>query len=551
MYERTIDGQTLRDMLSGGLANLKANAGEINDLNVFPIPDGDTGDNMVSTLSGGLRAVTGEEGGIGEVAEKLSGGMVLGARGNSGVILSQMFAGMASVLAGRVYADVSTLGAAFSRGVEYSYGSISEPVEGTILTVMRRATEYANGRITKDSTPAGYISDYITEGERALEDTPSLLPVLKEAGTVDSGGAGLLAVMRGFAAVLSGERPVRAEGETEAAHSAPDISLFTEDSELTFGYCTEFLLRLTNKKTDISAFSIEDFRKALSDVGESVVAFRTGTIVKAHVHVMQPWLALRLAQQYGEFLTVKIENMNIQHSRTEERKSEPVFRRRGVRKDYGVVAVACGAGMCGVFEELGADIVIDEEKYGNPSVETLVKAVEAVNAENVFLLPDNANVVMGAQEAACMCGGCKVTVIPTRDCGGGYVALSALACGSGDAGEIAAAMNAAVEASACGAVAKAVRDADMNGVRVKAGQYIAVADKRILFAAEDKLGALIGLARALGAGERDFIVTFCGSGVSEDERNECGEMFSREFPSAEHYESDGGQATYDFIVVLQ
>ena len=190
----------------------------------------------------------------------------------------------------------------------------------------------------------------------------------------------------------------------------------------------------------------------------------------------------------ANFLTVKIENMNIQHSEREERRAEPSFRRRGVRKPYGVVAVACGEGMCKVFEELGADVVIDEEKYGNPSVETLVKAVEAVNAENVFLLPDNANVLMGAQEAASMCGGCKVTVIPTRDCGSGYVALTALDCGSGDDGEIAAAMDEAVEAASCGAVARAVRDADMNGVSVSAGQYIAVSGKNILLAADQQDG---------------------------------------------------------------
>ena len=551
MYERTIDGHMLREMLAGGLANLKANADEINDLNVFPIPDGDTGDNMVSTLSGGLRAVGDCDGGIGEVAERLSGGMVLGARGNSGVILSQMFAGIACGLSGKVYADVGALGAAFARGVEYSYASLSDPVEGTILTVMRRATEHANGRITENSTPAGYISDYLEEGGRALEDTPSLLPVLKEAGTVDSGGAGLLALMHGFADVLAGRRPAEDRGAEAAERSAPDISLFTEDSELTLGYCTEFLLRLTNNKTDISAFSIEDFRSRLSGIGNSVVAFRTGTIVKAHVHVMQPWRALEFAQRYGEFLTVKIENMNIQHSEREERRAEPSFRRRGVRKPYGVVAVACGEGMCKVFEELGADVVIDEEKYGNPSVETLVKAVEAVNAENVFLLPDNANVLMGAQEAASMCGGCKVTVIPTRDCGSGYVALTALDCGSGDDGEIAAAMDEAVEAASCGAVARAVRDADMNGVSVSAGQYIAVSGKNILLAADNKADAAAGLVRSLHGERRDFIVVFCGSGVSKEERAECRERFAAEFPSAEYYEVEGGQSTYDFIIVLQ
>ena len=427
MDERKINGYEFRALLSGGLGNLKANAEEINGLNVFPIPDGDTGDNMVSTMAGGLRALSSEEEGVGAAAERAADGMLLGARGNSGVILSQMFSGVAKSLSGKSYADVAALGAAFKEGTRCAYASLSEPVEGTILTVMRRAADYAAERIDINSTVESYFSDYESEAAAALEQTPDLLYVLKEAGTVDSGGAGLLAIVRGFLAVMRGG--AQAYEESAAAlsnpHSAPDISLFTEDSVLTYGYCTEFLLRLTNAKTDVGAFSIEDFRERLAGIGNSVVAFKQGSIVKVHIHVMQPWRVMQLAQEYGEFLTVKVENMNIQHSEAQEKK-QPAFRRRGVRRPYGVVAVGCGEGLCAAYKELGADIVIDGEECGNPSVELLLKAIDAVNADCVYLLPNNSNVIIAAEEAASMCRGCKVMVLPTHNTGEGYVALSAL-----------------------------------------------------------------------------------------------------------------------------
>lgn len=552
MDERKINGYEFRALLSGGLGNLKANAEEINGLNVFPIPDGDTGDNMVSTLAGGLRALSSEEEGVGAAAERAADGMLLGARGNSGVILSQMFSGVAKSLSGKSYADVAALGAAFKEGTRCAYASLSEPVEGTILTVMRRAADYAAERIDINSTVESYFSDYESEAAAALEQTPDLLYVLKEAGTVDSGGAGLLAIVRGFLAVMRGG--AQAYEESAAAlsnpHSAPDISLFTEDSVLTYGYCTEFLLRLTNAKTDVGAFSVEDFRERLAGIGNSVVAFKQGSIVKVHIHVMQPWRVMQLAQEYGEFLTVKVENMNIRHSEAQEKK-QPAFRRRGVRRPYGVVAVGCGEGLCAAYKELGADIVIDGEECGNPSVELLLKAIDAVNADCVYLLPNNSNVIIAAEEAASMCRGCKVMVLPTHNTGEGYVALSALDCGSNDDDAIFCAMTEEISHSASGAVARAVRDAGMNGVTVNRDDYIAISDKKIMLSAPDKISAAEGLARAIGAEERDFIIVFYGADTTEQERSACRQRFAKCFPGAEYYEIDGGQKTYDFIVVVQ
>lgn len=551
MNQRRIDGAAFRAMLASGLKFLKANAEEINSLNVFPIPDGDTGDNMVSTLSGGLHAVAEGQNDIGVAAQAAAEGMLLGARGNSGVILSQMFAGIAGGLSGKETADVAELSSAFVTGVQYAYSSLSQPVEGTMLTVMRRAAEYAGSRVTEQSTISGYISDYEEEAERTLRQTPELLDVLKQAGTVDSGGAGLLAVIRGFLSAANGEE---AHGDialpAKQVSGAPDISLFTEDSVLTYGYCTEFLLRLTNAKTDIAAFSIEDFRAEISRLGQSVVAFRQGTVVKVHVHVMEPWQVLKYAQSFGEFLTVKIENMNIQHSEAEGKK-QPVFSRRGARKEFGVVALCCGSGLCAAFKELGADIIIDEEKYGNPSVELLIQAVEAANADTVFLLPNNSNVIIAANEAASACKSCNVRVLPTHSLGEGYVALSSLDCDSGDADKIMSLMQEEVSSSVSGAVARAVRNTEMCGVSVEEGDYIAMSGKKLLAASKNREDAAVALAQSLGASQRDFIIVFFGCDADEDGRARIRAALSHSFPSAEYYEIDGGQKIYDVIMVVQ
>ena len=552
MYGSAINGEQFTAMLAGGLANLRASAEEINDLNVFPIPDGDTGDNMVSTLSGGLAHAKLCRGGVGEVADCAAKGMLLGARGNSGVILSQMFSGIASDLAGKASADVGDISAAFDSGAEHAYSALSEPVEGTMLTVMRLAAEYARNNCGKNSTVERYFSLYEEEAERALENTPELLPVLKEAGTVDSGGAGLCAIIGGFLSALSGRGGEIEEVAATTSSAAPDISLFTEDSELTFGYCTEFLLRLTRKKSDLEKFSIDGFRERLNEYGNSVVAFRQGSIVKAHVHVMEPWRVLEFAQSFGEFLTLKVENMNIQHSEAEGKKTAaPEFRRRGARKDFGVVAVCGGKGLCEAFRELGADVVIDGEKHGNPSVELLIQAFDAANADTIFVLPDNPNIIVAAEEAAAMYRQSRVRVLGTRNFGEGYVALSALDCTCGDGDEIFNAMESEISACESGMVARAVRDADMNGISVSRDDYIGISGKKILLAAKDRTDAAAGLAAALGADSRDFIIVFCGADVSEEERAACRKKMEEDFPSAEYYEIDGGQKVYDFIIVLQ
>ncbi len=318
---------------------------------------------------------------------------------------------------------------------------------------------------------------------------------------------------------------------------------------LEFGYCTECLLQLTRAKTDVEAFSLDELRAWLQTVGDSIAAFQTGTVVKVHVHTERPGRVLEYLQQFGEFLTLKIENMTIQHSSAEEKKREPVFRKNPVRKPFGVVAVAEGEGMIRTFRELGADAVIDSGA-GNPSVAVFLEAVRAVNADAVFVLPDNCNFRLAAQEAAKLAEDCRVLVLPSGDMGEGYAALSALDC-TGEAEQIADVMTGEMQNSVSGMVAKASRTAEFSGLEIKKDDFIGFSRKTVLATAGDRVRTALALVERLGLAEREFAVVFYGKAVREGERKAFSDALKAQYPHAELYEVEGGQELYDFIVVLQ
>ena len=366
---KQLNGVLYAAMIKNGAAALKNKKSEVNDLNVFPIPDGDTGENMFMTIDAGVVALPDDPRTLGETAKLAANGMLLGARGNSGVILSRIFAGIARGLEGVEEANLRTLHAAMESGVRESYSAVAVPVEGTILTVYRDAVRYAGSRITGGSTLETYFTDLHYELCRSLERTPDLLDVLREAGVVDSGGAGLGYVTEGMAAVLSG-REVEAAGGEPAHVQAVDLDAFTENSVLEFGYCTEFLLRLQTGKVDLSTFQTEELIRYLNSVGESVVCFREGTIVKVHVHTKKPGDILNKMQEYGEFLTFKMENMTLQHN--ENHMSEKLAPKRKMpHKPFGVVSVAAGEGIKDAFGSLGCDAVVDGGQSMNPSAQDL------------------------------------------------------------------------------------------------------------------------------------------------------------------------------------
>ena len=350
METTVLDGALYARLLRGGAANLKANVTTVNDLNVFPIPDGDTGDNMFLTINAGASSAGDGYDSLSQTAGKAASGMLLGARGNSGVILSRIFAGLAKGLEGVQQANVATLGQAFLSGVKEAYGAVSVPVEGTILTVLKDSVNAANGNINADSTLESYFSYFIAELRESLERTPDLLDVLKEAGVVDSGGAGLGYIIEGFINVLNGVETSVESGAAAQARSV-DLDAFTEDSVLEFGYCTEFLLRLQTSKIDIGAFRVDELINYLNSVGDSVVCFQEGTVVKVHVHTKTPGNIINHMQHYGEFLTFKMENMTLQHNENHmQEKFAPKIGKP--HQPFGMVAVAAGEGIKEAFVSL-------------------------------------------------------------------------------------------------------------------------------------------------------------------------------------------------------
>ena len=548
-----IDGNLFAEMVREGAANLKANKQIVNDLNVFPIPDGDTGDNMFMTIDSGATAVGSEHGGsLGSAAAKVAQGMLLGARGNSGVILSRFFAGISKSLENVESADVKTLHRAFEKGVGEAYGAVSVPVEGTILTVFKDAVRFAGLNINDKSTYETYFADFLDELRKSLDRTPDLLPVLKNAGVVDSGGAGFVYIAEGMKNVIDGTSIGEKHPEEAATTTkkSVDVSKFTEDSVLEFGYCTEFLLRLQNAKIDVSSFNIGELTDYLNSVGNSVVAFKDGTIVKVHVHTMTPGEVLNHCQQYGEFLTLKIENMTLQHSEVKiENRYTPAVSKP--RKKYGVVSVAAGKGIKETFLSLGCDEVVDGGQSMNPSAEDFIHAFDNINAETIFVFPNNGNIIMTANQAASIYEKAEVVVIPSKTIGEGYAAISMFDGTTETKEQITDEMNEIIAGVVTGIVSKAVRDTEKDGVNVRQGDYIGFVGGKIYLDEPDKNTAAIDLARALGAGTYDIAIVVCGEDVTEEEAGALYAAMGETFKRTETIMIDGGQPIYDYIIILE
>ncbi len=554
-----LGGLLLKKMAFGGAKELSTNADEVNKLNIFPVPDGDTGDNMRMTIESGISEMeTVDSDDIGEVMKSLSHGMLLGARGNSGVILSQFFAGMAKGLEKANKADPVTLGKALELGVKQAYSSVMTPTEGTILTVAREAVEYAVSRITPKSTVRTLFADLAKEMNRSLLRTPDILTVLKEAGVVDSGAAGLFHIIDGFNRVLNGEDFGEAVKETNKTIESKTVSItgsFGPDSVMTYGYCTEFLLQLQNSKTDIDAFDVEPLKAFLASVGDSIVAFKTDSIVKVHVHTLTPEKVLEYARKYGEFLTIKIENMSLQHSESEIKEAEaPQEEQPKIveKKKYGIVSVCNGTGVEQLFRDLGADAIITGGQTHNPSTSDFLEAFETINAECIFVFPNNSNIFMAAQQAEELYDKAKIVVVPSKNIGMGYVALSSMNLENSDPDAIVEEMRDAMSRVTTGFISPSIRDADMNGVHINNGDTIGIIDKEIVLADESKTKASEMLVdHLLGLPDKFMLTAFAGIDLSLEEREALEKYVAEKHPSSEIYFIDGGQEIYPYIFVAE
>ena len=546
--DKKIDGQIYSQMIVGGASVLGSHSGEVDDLNVFPIPDGDTGTNMLQTIEGGA-SVEGNEVDLGKESTRIAEAMLLNARGNSGVILSQFFAGIAKGLEGVHEADVENLISAFKSGVESAYKSVFKPTEGTILTVMREATQKASEMGAK--TPAEFFDFFIKSAEESLLHTPELLPVLKKAGVVDSGGAGLIYIVKGMKRALDGESFEKKKTEEKAEEL--DLDAFDENSVLEFGYCTELLLRLQNAKTDIDAFEVSTIISYLETIGDSIVAVKNGSIVKIHVHTMTPDKALSFCQGYGEFLKIKIENMSLQHNNItlSSEDEELVTHIERERIPLGIVAVANGAGIKEAFTEMGASVIVDGGQSMNPSTEDFIRAFDEAHAEKILVFPNNSNIILAAQTAAGLYKKSEVRVVNSKTIGDGYAALSMLDTENGDIDAIAEECDAAMEGVLTAEISQCVRNAEFDEISVNIGDYIGFMGKNILSCSKTRIEATLKTIDQLNLKEHEICIVIKGEDATDNECEEIESYIAKNYPRAEVFFIEGGQQIYSYIIVAE
>lgn len=469
---KLLNGKDFKEMLSSGAANLDNNQAEINALNVFPVPDGDTGTNMSMTFNSGAKEANQcFSNNIGDVAKSLSKGLLMGARGNSGVITSQIFRGFAQSIEGKEEINTKELAEAFENGTRVAYKAIMKPVEGTILTVIREASWYANREVKEN--PKMDIETYFHRLEYFMEDslehTPDLLPILKEANVVDSGGAGLLKIVQGFIAYIDGTPVTTNAVVVELARNAQSVF---ENEE--FGYCTEFILRL--KENYLKGFDENVLKNKLAKEGESLVFVRDEDLIKVHIHTLHPGDALNLAQRYGEFVKIKVENMQEQHSElVKEGEVKPKE-----KKAIGVIAVAAGDGVTNLMYELGVDCVISGGQTMNPSTSDFIEKIKELDhCEKIMIFPNNSNIMLAAKQAKDLVDYKEVEVI---ECKSIQACLSALARFSPESNfnELVAEFNELCPSIKTASVTYAVKDSSIDGIELKEGDYMAMIGKSIV-----------------------------------------------------------------------
>ena len=542
-----LNGAGLHSLFESGYRNLKKNTDAINELNVFPVPDGDTGTNMVKTLGGGLQSVSADVENAGEYMQALSRAVLLSARGNSGVIFSQFVSGLARGFAHCEQVDLQDFVRAFDCAREDAYKSILTPAEGTILTVIREASRFLLERGSEYQDLRSGFEALLQQMKLTLKKTPELLPILKESGVVDSGGAGLVCFVEGMVAYLSGKTVEDTAELSEALPQSTVAGTFGPDSVLEYGYCTEFILQLMNAKTDVSAFDLNVFLKPLEAMGDSIVAVANGGIVKLHIHTFTPEKVLEYGRRFGEFVTLKIENMSVQHSEAAPGAEPPKEHLK-----YAVVAVAAGEGIIEYFRSIGANEIINGGQTNNPSVDDFLEAFRRLDAEHIIVLPDNSNVVMTARQASELYKESDVRVIPTKSVVEGCSALSMFNPWCSGVEELIEEMSAGLSCITTGYLTTAIRDTNMNGMDIQKGDYIGLDRETVLSRGQDKVQTAFELVqRVCESSPKEIIIVFSGADATEEESCALQQKLERAYPCADIGFIEGKQEIYDFIISLE
>jgi len=559
-----LDGTLFSQMVYLGAQKLHSNVKVVDALNVFPVPDGDTGTNMNLTLTSGVDELSRRESvNISESAAALAKGLLMGARGNSGVILSQLFRGFSKSVSGKDSIHARQFADALKAGVDSAYQAVMKPVEGTILTVAREAADMAV-RTAKSTDDLVRVMEKTYEQAKAtLLKTPDLLPVLKEVGVVDSGGQGLLFIYEGFLRALRGEvvadeneqaKPSVAQVDLDAMveeHHSAQLHLKTED--IHFGYCTEFMVHIKHStEPDKKMFSEMAFRNQLDKMGDSLLVVSDDEVVKVHIHAEEPGKVLNYAQQFGSLHRLKIENMREQHAnilKEEEKKAGASVAAPVKQVPYGFIAVAAGEGIAEIFRSLGVQSIVEGGQTMNPSTEDFVKAIEALPAENVIILPNNSNIIMAAQQAAQLADK-PIAVIPTKSVPQGMAALVAFN-GGASLEENTTAMTDAIASVKTGQVTYAVRDTKMGDVDIKEGDYIGIAEKEIVTSQSDLMGTAKALLRELVDEDTSIVTIITGEGSKPEQAEALALLLSVDFPDADVEILAGGQPLYPFIFAVE
>lgn len=551
MVINTIDAQTLQKMFLAGAANLESKKEWINDLNVFPVPDGDTGTNMTLTIISAANEVSSiTEPTFENLAKAISSGSLRGARGNSGVILSQLFRGFTKEIKEVDEVNSAVIARSFERAVETAYKAVMKPKEGTILTVAKGVAEKVSelAETTEDLTVI--FEEAIEYGDYVLSKTPDMLPVLKQAGVVDSGGQGLMTVLKGcFDAFLGKEinfekvatAPV---GEKKAVNAQQAL----DNVDIKFGYCTEFIINLEKE------FDIDEelkFKAFLESIGDSIVVVADDEIVKVHVHTNDPGVAITKALTYGSLSRMKIDNMREEHQerlfKTESAKEEVKEAPVEERKEFGFIAVSAGEGLSEIFKGLGVDYLIEGGQTMNPSTEDMLNAIDKVNADTIFILPNNSNIILAANQAAEICDTKNIVVIPSKTIPQGITAIINFVYDK-SATENADRMIEEMQRVKTGQITYAVRDTNIDDKEIHQGDIMGIGDKAILTVGNNVKDTTVALIDEIVDDETELISLYYGQEITEEQANEVSSIIEEKYPACDVELQFGGQPIYYFVV---
>ncbi|HNY74740.1 MAG TPA: DAK2 domain-containing protein [Bacilli bacterium] len=549
---KNIDGQLLKQMIISGTNNLYNHYPEVDSLNVFPVPDGDTGMNMNLTMSSGMKEIQNRnDSEVYPIAVAFSKGLLMGARGNSGVITSQIFRGFAQSLEGKKVMNAVDLAEAFVNGSEVAYKAVIRPVEGTILTVIRESSKAMLAHVNSDFAIEKAFAFLLNEAKASLQRTPELLPILKEVGVVDSGGFGLVTIFEGMERALLGDVVEKSQA-TVFEERMPQPEFKGERSEDEFGYCTEFILRL-GPDAEKKPFVEKRFTGVLNSHGNSLVVVKDDDIVKVHIHTLEPGSILNYAQNFGEFVTLKIENMTEQHSHLDIVPGEEakLAVEEKPLKDYALIAVSAGDGLNQIFSDIGVDYIVSGGQTMNPATEDFLTAIEKVHARNVYILPNNSNIVMTASQACDVIEGETIArVVPSKTIPQGIVAAMMFNPDL-DPEENFKEMKAALKNVVSGSVTYAIKDTDIEGIHVTKGYYMGFRNKSIIVCVKDKIEALHELLKAMIDENAAILTVILGEDVTESEESKLSESLFEAYPELEIDIKRGQQPVYSFLIGVE